>query len=109
MSISMTLEEAIKLKKTLEKEVLKQYNGDHDFYENLHTARGQLERITELIEKQQGQQPNTTASPMSGSSHKVSFVKNGKKCTRVVQVNKRGTKCVKLDGKLVPLSKLKRV
>lgn len=47
-----------------------------------------------------------------GGSSKITFYKKvdgkTKKYTRVVQLNKRGTKCVKCDGKLVPISKLKK-
>jgi hypothetical protein len=42
-----------------------------------------------------------------GGSNKITFYKNDKRYTRVVQTNKRGTKCVKFEGKLVPVSKLK--
>lgn len=63
------------------------------YYENNKPANIELEIID--IEK-------------TGGSSKVTFYKNGKKYTRVVQLNKRGTKCVKCDGKLVPISKLKK-
>jgi hypothetical protein len=44
-----------------------------------------------------------------GGSPKITFLKNGKKHTRVIQVNKRGTKCVTFEGELIPISKLKQV
>lgn len=48
----------------------------------------------------------TERTPVGGSQ-KISFYKDKKKCQRIVQLSKRGTKCVKLDGKLIPISKLK--
>ena len=45
----------------------------------------------------------------TGGSKKVTFIKNKKKVTRVVRINKRGTQVVNYDGKLIPLSKLKLV
>jgi len=47
-------------------------------------------------------------SESSGGSKKITFYRNGKKYKRAIQENKRGTKCVKCDGKLVPISKLKQ-
>lgn len=44
-----------------------------------------------------------------GGSKKVTFIKDGKKNTRKVQVNKRGTKFVRFDGKDIPVSRLKLV
>jgi hypothetical protein len=43
-----------------------------------------------------------------GGSYKVTFAKDGKKHCRVVQPNKRGTKCVMYKGELIPISKLKQ-
>ena len=40
---------------------------------------------------------------------KVTFMKGGKKITRVVQENKRGTKAVKYENIMVSLKKLKLV
>ena len=42
-----------------------------------------------------------------GGTVKITFYKDGKKVTRVVQLNKRGTKCVKYNKELIPISKLK--
>ena len=44
-----------------------------------------------------------------GGSSKVTFLKNGKKHTRNVQLNKRGTKRVRYKNELILLSKLKLI
>lgn len=43
-----------------------------------------------------------------GGAPKVSFIKNGRKYTRIVVRNKRGTNCVKFKGELIPVSRLRR-
>lgn len=48
-----------------------------------------------------------TRPPTIGGGRKVIFIKDGKKNTRVVQINKRGNECVRYNGKLVSLSRLK--
>ena len=44
-----------------------------------------------------------------GLSKKKSFIKNGIKYTRTIQLNKNKKECVKFEGKLILLSKLKIV
>ena len=67
---------------------------------------------SEQIQNEFKAQEQRGKAPEQGGSSKVTFYKKvdgkTKKYTRVIQLNKRGTKCVKCDGKLVPISKLKK-
>ena len=53
--------------------------------------------------------PSTDGGSNTEAGQKVTFMKNKKQHTRVVQLNKRGTKSVKYNGELIALSKLKLV
>lgn len=56
-----------------------------------------------------GQQGGQSKAHLKSTSASITFTKDGKKVKRVVHVNARGTKVVKYNGAIVPVSKLRVV
>ena len=94
-----------------------------DLYPNYETIIDMLNTSKKLYEENERDQMIAEARRVEqakandefghfGGSSKVTFYKKvdgkTKKYTRVIQVNEHGTKCVKLDGKMIPVSKLRK-
>lgn len=83
--------------------------GEHNFFFNCKTELVRLGEPTPMDTWFWPGKKYKFAVAIEGGASHVTFTKDGKKYTRKVQFNKRGTKCVKFDGDLVPVSKLKKV
>jgi len=81
-------------------------------YSNLSSEEKLKDKVPMLVFKLLQEKLQKAFSGQEGGrrrTEKVSFIKNRKKMTRKVQLNKRGKKCVQYNGELILLSKLKLV
>lgn len=121
MSQEELIKERTKLNANFQNLITAQYTDQQTDYSNeIKNIETRIDELNKLI-KENPNQPGLHASRVTlaqqgknspwgyGGSKKVTFIKAGKKNTRKVQVNKRGTKFVRFNGKDIPVSRLKLV